>query len=110
MTAAEVDLLCGQFIERGVAGGVSFKHQAGCETTNQRITERLKHANIPVVLLDRDIVGVDNVAGVCSPTTSSNWELGDWSTGPVQVTSHVFGTVFYHKEANNLAESQGIQK
>jgi LacI family transcriptional regulator len=76
MTAEDADLLCGQFIERGVAGVffVSFEHQAGCEATNQRITERLKHAGIPVVLLDRDIgvfpnrsefdiVGVDNVAG-----------------------------------------------
>jgi LacI family transcriptional regulator len=53
---------------------VSFEHQTDRETTNQRITERLKQAGIPVVLLDRDIgvfpnrsefdiVGVDNVAG-----------------------------------------------
>jgi DNA-binding LacI/PurR family transcriptional regulator len=76
MTAAEADALCGQFIERGVMGVffVSFEHQTDRETTNQRITERLKQAGIPVVLLDRDIgvfpsrsdfdiVGVDNVAG-----------------------------------------------
>lgn len=76
MTAAEAEALCGQFIERGVMGVffVSFEHQTDRETTNQRITERLKQAGIPVVLLDRDIgvfpgrsdfdiVGVDNVAG-----------------------------------------------
>jgi LacI family transcriptional regulator len=76
MTAAEAEAMCGQFIERGVSGVffVSFEHQTDRETTNQRITERLKQAGIPVVLLDRDIgvfphrsdfdiVGVDNVAG-----------------------------------------------
>ncbi len=76
MTAVEAEALCGQFIERGVMGVffVSFEHQTDRETTNQRITERLKQAGIPVVLLDRDIgvfpsrsdfdiVGVDNVAG-----------------------------------------------
>jgi DNA-binding LacI/PurR family transcriptional regulator len=76
LTVAEADDLCGQFIERGVAGVffVSFELQADCESTNQRITERLKQAGIPVVLLDRDIgvfpnrsefdiVGIDNVAG-----------------------------------------------
>jgi len=76
MTAAEAEALCGQFIEGGVMGVffVSFEHQADREMTNQRITERLKQAGIPVVLLDRDIgvfpnrsefdiVGVDNVAG-----------------------------------------------
>ncbi len=76
MTAAEAETLCGQFIERGVMGVffVSFEHQTDRDTTNQRITERLKQAGIPVVLIDRDIgsfpsrsefdiVGVDNVAG-----------------------------------------------
>jgi DNA-binding LacI/PurR family transcriptional regulator len=76
MTAGEAEELCGQFIEQGVAGVffVSFEHQTDREATNQRITERLKKAGIPVVLLDRDIgvfpkrsefdiVGVDNVAG-----------------------------------------------
>jgi LacI family transcriptional regulator len=76
MTAAEAEVLCEQFIERGVVGVffVSFEHQTDRETTNLRITERLKKAGIPVVLLDRDIgvfpnrsefdiVGVDNVAG-----------------------------------------------
>ena len=76
MTAAEAEVLCEQFVERGVAGVffVSFEHQTDRETTNLRITERLKKAGIPVILLDRDIgvfpnrsefdiVGVDNVAG-----------------------------------------------
>lgn len=76
MTVAQAEDLCGQFIERGVLGVffVPFEHQADRETVNQRIAERLKHAGIPVVLLDRDIgvfpnrgefdiVGVDNVAG-----------------------------------------------
>jgi DNA-binding LacI/PurR family transcriptional regulator len=76
MTAAEAEALCGQFIERGVMGVffVPFEHQTDRESTNQRITERLKQAGIPVVLLDRDIgvfpnrsefdiVGIDNVAG-----------------------------------------------
>lgn len=76
MTVEEAEALCGQFIERGVAGVffVSFEYQADPETTNLRITERLKQAGIPVILLDRDIgvfphrsefdiVGVDNVTG-----------------------------------------------
>jgi len=76
MTVAEAEDLCGQFIEQGVAGVffVSFEHQPDRDATNQRITERLKKAGIPVVLLDRDIgifpqrsefdiVAVDNVAG-----------------------------------------------
>ncbi len=76
MTIEEAETLCGNFIERGVAGVffVSFEHQPDCETANVRITERLKQAGIPVVLLDRDlgvfphrsefdVVGVDNVSG-----------------------------------------------
>jgi LacI family transcriptional regulator len=76
MTPQEAETLCEQFIERGVVGVifVSFEHQTDRETTNLRITERLKKAGIPVVLLDRDIgvfphrsefdiVGIDNVAG-----------------------------------------------
>jgi LacI family transcriptional regulator len=76
MTAAQAETLCEQFIERGVMGVffASFEHQTDHETANLRITERLKKAGIPVVLLDRDtgvfpsrsefdIVGVDNVAG-----------------------------------------------
>ncbi len=76
MTPKEAEILCEQFIERGVVGVifVSFEHQTDREATNIRITERLKKAGIPVVLLDRDIgvfpnrsefdiVGIDNVAG-----------------------------------------------
>jgi len=76
MTAAEAETLCERFIERGVVGVffAAFEHQNDCEATNQRITDLLKKAGIPVVLLDRDIgvfpnrsefdiVGVDNVAG-----------------------------------------------
>jgi LacI family transcriptional regulator len=76
MTASEAEALCEQFIERGVVGVffVSFEHQTDRESANLRITERLKKAGIPLVLLDRDIgvfpnrsefdiVGVDNVAG-----------------------------------------------
>ena len=53
---------------------VPFEHQADREAANRRITERLRQAGIPVVLLDRDIesfpnrsaydlVGIDNFAG-----------------------------------------------
>jgi DNA-binding LacI/PurR family transcriptional regulator len=76
MTAVEAETLCEHFIERGVVGVffASFEHQKDFEAVNQRITERLKKAGIPIVLLDRDIgvfpnrsefdiVGVDNVAG-----------------------------------------------
>lgn len=76
MTVDEAEELCSRFIERGVAGVffVPFEHQADREAANQRITERLRQAGIPVVLLDRDIgpfpnrsaydlVGVDNFAG-----------------------------------------------
>jgi LacI family transcriptional regulator len=76
MKAAEAEALCEQFIEHGVVGVffVSFEHQTDREATNLRITERLKKAGIPLVLIDRDIgvfpnrsefdiVGVDNVAG-----------------------------------------------
>ena len=76
MTVDEAEALCSRFIERGVAGVffVPFEHQADREAANQRITEHLRQAGIPVVLLDRDIgafpnrsaydlVGVDNFAG-----------------------------------------------
>jgi DNA-binding LacI/PurR family transcriptional regulator len=76
MTVDEAEALCSRFIERGVAGVffVPFEHQADREAANQRITEHLSQAGIPVVLLDRDIgafpnrsaydlVGVDNFAG-----------------------------------------------
>jgi LacI family transcriptional regulator len=76
MTVEEAEALCSRFIEQGVAGVffVPFEHQANREAANRRITERLRQAGIPVVLLDRDIgafpnrsaydlVGVDNFAG-----------------------------------------------
>jgi LacI family transcriptional regulator len=76
MTVPEAEALCERFVERGVAGVffVPFEHQPDHETANHRITERLRQAGIPVVLLDRDIrpfpqrsafdlVGIDNFAG-----------------------------------------------
>jgi len=76
MTVQEAEDLCSRFIEQGVAGVffVPFEHQADREAANRRITEHLRQAGIPVVLLDRDIgafpnrsaydlVGVDNFAG-----------------------------------------------
>ena len=76
MTVEEAEALCSRFIERRVAGVffVPFEHQADREPANRRITERLRQAGIPVVLLDRDIekfphrsafdlVGIDNFAG-----------------------------------------------
>jgi DNA-binding LacI/PurR family transcriptional regulator len=76
MTVEEAEALCSRFIEQGVAGVffVPFEHQADREVANRRITERLRQAGIPVVLLDRDIcafpnrsaydlIGVDNFAG-----------------------------------------------
>ncbi|MGC3956497.1 MAG: substrate-binding domain-containing protein [Verrucomicrobiota bacterium] len=76
MTAEEAEALCSKFIEKKVAGVifVPFEHQADCEAANRRITEHLRQAGIPFVLLDRDIgafpsrsnydlVGVDNFGG-----------------------------------------------
>lgn len=76
MTVQEAEELCARFIERGVSGVffVPFEHQADREESNRRITERLRQAGIPVVLIDRDVgafpnrseldlVGVDNFAG-----------------------------------------------
>jgi LacI family transcriptional regulator len=76
MTVEEAESLCASFIEHGVKGVffVPFEHQADREAANRRITERLRQAGIPVILLDRDIgafpnrstydlVGVDNYAG-----------------------------------------------
>ena len=76
MTVEEAEALSERFIERGVAGVffVPFEHQPDREAANRRITERLRQAGIPVVLLDRDIggfphrsaldlVGIDNFAG-----------------------------------------------
>lgn len=76
MTVQEAEALCERFIERGVRGVffVPFEHQADREVANRRITERLRQAGIPVVLIDRDLggfpnrsahdlVGIDNFAG-----------------------------------------------
>ncbi len=76
MTVQEAEDLCTRFIERGVSGVffVPFEHQTDREASNRRITERLRQAGIPVVLIDRDVgafptrsefdlVGVDNFAG-----------------------------------------------
>ncbi|WP_050029278.1 GntR family transcriptional regulator [Verrucomicrobium sp. BvORR034] len=72
----EVEALCEQFIEKGVAGVffVPFEHRPYNQAANHRIIERLRGAGIPVVLVDRDIgafperspmdlVGLDNFAG-----------------------------------------------
>jgi len=72
----EVEELCEQFIEKGVAGVffVPFEHRPYNEDVNNRIVERLHQEGIPVVLIDRDIgafptrsswdlVGLDNFAG-----------------------------------------------
>ena len=76
LTVEEAEALCERFIERHVAGVffVPFGRPAEWEAANQSITERLRQAGIPVVLLDRDIglfpqrsaldlIGVDNYAG-----------------------------------------------
>lgn len=76
MTVAEAEELCSRFAAHGVAGVffVPFEHQADRESVNRRITEFLRQAGIPVVLLDRDLgpfptrseydlVGVDNFSG-----------------------------------------------
>jgi DNA-binding LacI/PurR family transcriptional regulator len=68
--------LCDQFI-RGRAAGVffaPFEHIEGHEAINRDLAERLSHAGLAVILLDRDLgsypvrsefdlVGVDNFAG-----------------------------------------------
>lgn len=76
MSIEEAEELCGRFIEKEVNGVffAPFEHTTDNEAANRRITERLSHAGIPVVLLDRDIhafpqrsafdlVGIDNFAG-----------------------------------------------
>lgn len=68
--------LCERYIDTGVSGVflAPFEHTTDNEAANRNITERLSHAGIPVVLLDRDIcpfpqrsefdlVGIDNFAG-----------------------------------------------
>lgn len=76
MSSDEAEELCARYIATGVTGVffAPFEHSADNEAANRRITERLSHAGIPVVLLDRDIrafphrsgfdlVGIDNFAG-----------------------------------------------
>lgn len=76
MSIEEAEALCSQFIEKGVNGVffAPFEHTPDNGAANRRITERLSHAGIPVLLLDRDttpfpqrsafdLVGIDNFAG-----------------------------------------------
>lgn len=76
MTVEQAENLCSKFIENGVAGVffVPFEHQADREAANRRISELLRQAGVPLVLIDRDLgpfptrsaydlVGVDNFAG-----------------------------------------------
>ena len=76
VSIAEAGELCTLYIEKKIDGVffIPFEFTANNETANRNVTERLSHAGIPVVLLDRDIrpfphrsefdmVGVDNFAG-----------------------------------------------
>ena len=76
MSIAEAEELCERYIGNAVSGVffAPFEHTGDHEVANRRITERLSHAGIPVVLLDRDLcpfpkrsnfdlVGIDNFAG-----------------------------------------------
>lgn len=76
MSIEEAEELCSRYVQNGVMGVffAPFEHTSDNEAANRRITERLSHAGIPVVLLDRDIrafphrspfdlVGIDNFAG-----------------------------------------------
>ncbi|MBI5802302.1 MAG: GntR family transcriptional regulator [Verrucomicrobia bacterium] len=76
MSIDEAEGLCSRYIATGVSGVffAPFEHTTDNEAANRRITERLSHAGIPVVLIDRDIcafpqrspfdlVGIDNFAG-----------------------------------------------
>ena len=76
MSIEEAEDICARYVATGVSGVffAPFEHTADNEAANRRITERLSHAGIPVVLLDRDIcpfphrsafdlVGIDNFAG-----------------------------------------------
>ena len=71
-----MDQVCTQFIERGVAGVffAPFELTSHRNDANRRISERLRKAGIPMLLLDRDVtvfparsdfdlVSIDNVAG-----------------------------------------------
>ncbi len=72
----EAEELCDRYITTGVCGVffAPFEHTSDNVAANRRITERLNHAGIPVILLDRDvcafpdrsdfdIVGIDNFTG-----------------------------------------------
>ena len=76
LTTQDVEDLCEQFIEKGVAGVffVPFEHTSDNMSASNRIIQQLHHAGIPVVLIDRDVgpfphrntldlVGIDNFAG-----------------------------------------------
>jgi DNA-binding LacI/PurR family transcriptional regulator len=76
MTVGEAEALCERFVQGGVRGVffVPFEHQADREDANRRISERLRQAGIPMVLIDRDlgafpsrsaydVVEIDNFAG-----------------------------------------------
>lgn len=76
MGVREAEELCDHFVEKAVSGVffAPFEHRPDQGAANRRITEKLRQAGIPVVLLDRDIVGfpqrssfdvvgIDNFAG-----------------------------------------------
>jgi DNA-binding LacI/PurR family transcriptional regulator len=76
VTLEDAEALCSKYIERGVVGVffVPFEHQSNREDANRRITEFLRQAGVPVVLLDHDlgpfpsrsgydVIGVDNFCG-----------------------------------------------
>ncbi len=75
-TLGNAEKICDQFIQRKVAGVffASFEHMAQCDSTNNKLVNRLREAGITVVLLDRDmspfplrtdldLVGIDNFQG-----------------------------------------------
>jgi Bacterial regulatory proteins, gntR family len=57
LTTQDVEDLCEQFIEKGVAGVffVPFEHTSDNMSASNRIVQQLHHAGIPVVLIDRDV-------------------------------------------------------
>ena len=76
VSLTEAEELCARYVEKKINGVffIPFEFASDTETANRNVTERLSHAGIPVVLLDRDIrpfphrsefdlVGVDNFAG-----------------------------------------------
>lgn len=56
VTAAEMLALCDEFIERNCAGVffAPMEHLPDCEEANRMVAEKLRHAGIPMVLIDRD--------------------------------------------------------